>query len=237
MNWKPDPAAEQRHRAQVGPHERAGAQDPEAHQRRTPRAARSPRTRPAGRRRRRTTARVRAEAHPASGASHHGEHQQQHRRGDAHGAGQVEPAPGAGRARPVVGTSLMAATSVIRATGRGQEEHPAPADLGEQAADDQAEREADGPGGGVDGERPVAGRPLGEARGDDREARRRREGRADALDEAGGDEQGAVVGQAAQAGGDERRRRGRSGTCAAGRAGRRRGRRAAGSRRSRARRR
>ena len=83
----------------------------------------------------------------------------------------------------------------------GQQEHPAPADLGEQAADDEAQREAGRAGGGVDGDRLVAGGALGEARRDDRQAGRGGEGRGDALDEARGDEQRAVVDEAAEQGG------------------------------------
>ena len=77
--------------------------------------------------------------------------------------------------------------------GCGQEEHPAPAGLGQQAADHEPEREARGAGRGVDRERLVARRPFLERRRDDREARGRREGGGHALDEARRDEQRPVV--------------------------------------------
>src|SRR5205823_13022391 len=50
----------------------------------------------------------------------------------------------------------------------GQEEHPAPADLGQEAAEDEPEREAGRAGRRVDGERLVPRGPLREARRDDR---------------------------------------------------------------------
>jgi hypothetical protein len=84
-----------------------------------------------------------------------------------------------------------------------QEEHVAPADLGHQPAEDEAEREPGRAGGRVDRQRPVAQRALGEARRDDGQAGGRREGRRHALDEAGEDQQRAVVGQPAKAGRDE----------------------------------
>ena len=128
--------------------------------------------------------------------------------------------------------SAAPATSSASAIGHGQQERPAPAELGEQAAGHEAEREAARAGRGVDAQRPVALRALGETGGDDRQPGGRGEGGGDALEEAGDDEQRAVADEAA-----ERRRDGEDGerdraARAGGRAGRRRGRRAAGSRRS-----
>jgi hypothetical protein len=78
-----------------------------------------------------------------------------------------------------------------------QQERPAPAELREQAAEDEAEGEAAGARRGVDRERAVAVRPLAERGRDDRQACGRRERRAHALDQAGDDEQRAVADETA----------------------------------------
>jgi len=99
----------------------------------------------------------------------------------------------AGDARPPEPVELSAGEVLFRqgdqGDGDGEQEDPAPADLREQAADDEAQREAGRAGGGVHGDRLVAGGALGEARGDDGQAGRGREGRGHALDEACGDQQ------------------------------------------------
>ena len=70
------------------------------------------------------------------------------------------------------------------------------------AAEDEAEREAAGARRGVDAEGAVALGALGERRRDDRQARRRGEGRGGALQEARDDEQRAVVDEPAEGRGD-----------------------------------
>jgi len=81
-----------------------------------------------------------------------------------------------------------------------QQEGPAPAELAQQAARDESEREAARARGGVDAERAVALRPFGETRGDDREPGRRRERGGGSLEEARYDEQRAVADDAAKRG-------------------------------------
>ena len=119
--------------------------------------------------------------------------------------------------------------------GRRDEERPPPADLGQQAAEHEAEREAARGGGGVHAERLVAGRALRERRRDDRERCGRGERRAQALHEAGRDEQRPVGREPAERGRDDEDAERDRGTRAAARRGRPRGHRAAGNRRSRAR--
>jgi hypothetical protein len=85
----------------------------------------------------------------------------------------------------------------------GQEERPPPTDLGQQAAEHEAEREPRRPGCGVDEQGLVPGRALGERRRDDRQPGRGGERRAHPLDEAGGDEHRPVRGQTTQPGEDE----------------------------------
>ena len=88
---------------------------------------------------------------------------------------------------------------------------------------------------GVDAERLVAGRALGERGRDEREARGRGERRRGALDEARGDEQRRVARQAAEQRRDEEHGERADQRAPAAQAGRPRGRRAAAGRRSRAR--
>ena len=78
------------------------------------------------------------------------------------------------------------------------QEHRAPAgELHQDAAENLASHETDRGGRAVHAERPVAQVALGEAGGDQRQGRRRDQGGARALQDAGGDEQDRVVREAA----------------------------------------
>ena len=130
-----------------------------------------------------------------------GPHEQQHAGGQGHRAGDVEAPPRQGRPA-VVRDHARPDRQQDERDRHGEQEGPAPAQLGQQAAEDEAEREAARPGRGVDAEGPVALGALRERGRDDREARRRGEGRGRALEEARDDEQRAVVDEAAQGRGD-----------------------------------
>ena len=106
---------------------------------------------------------VRGETQPASGASTTREDEQQHPRRHGHRARDVERAPRARGRADRRGTSRIAGEQRDERDRDGQEEHPAPADLGQQPADHEPEREAGRAGRGVDRERLVARRALGEA--------------------------------------------------------------------------
>lgn len=129
-----------------------------------------------------------------------GEDQQQQGAGTGDRAGHVVPGP-ATLGRGLTGEQADREDQRQQGDRDGHQERPAPAGRGEQAAEHQAEREAAGAAGGVDAERAVAGRALGEGGGDDGQAGRRGEGGADPLEEAGADQQSAVVHQAAEQGG------------------------------------
>src|SRR5439155_4273471 len=79
-----------------------------------------------------------------------------------------------------------------------EEEDPAPADLGQGAAEHEPERETGCSRAAEDRERLVARRALSERGRDDRKRGGCREGRAHALDEAGRDQEGAVVRESAE---------------------------------------
>ena len=130
-----------------------------------------------------------------------GPHEQQHPGGQGQRAGHVE-APAVERRGAVVRDTRGADGQQRERDRHGEQEGPAPAELGQQAAEHEAEREAAGPGRGVDAERPVALGPFRERRRDDRQARRGGEGRGRALEEARDDEQGAVVDEPAERRGD-----------------------------------
>ena len=186
-----DPAAEQRHRAQVGAHERPRAQDAEAHERRGGALL-------AGDERRQQDRRACERQERAAGGPagvrrvDQRVHEQQHRARDRHRAGDVERAPAA-RRPAAVGHEAESCDQRDQRHRGGQQEDPAPSGLRQQAADHEPEREARGSRRGVDGERLVARPSLRERGRDDRQAGRRGERRGHALDEAGRDEQRPVV--------------------------------------------
>ena len=83
------------------------------------------------------------------------------------------------------------------------EERPAPrADVGEQAAEDEADGGAARGDGAEEGEGAVAGGVVGSARGEQGQHARGGERRADALQGAGGDELTGRLGEPAERGGD-----------------------------------
>ena len=130
-----------------------------------------------------------------------GEHEQDHRRGDRQRAGEVEAAL---QARVVVARhDAVRDDQQQRGHHDRREEHPAPADRGQQAADDHAEAEARRGHARVDQQRPVALAPLREAGRDDREPGRGHEARRDAGDEARDDHQPALARDPAEAGEDD----------------------------------
>ena len=142
---------------------------------------------------------VRPDAHPHTRGLDERRDEQQHRRGHGDGPGDVEAAPRAFGAA-VVGHQAHGRGEDEQGQGHRHEEHQPPVRLGQQAADDEAEREAGRAGGAVDREGAVACGPLGERGGDDGQAGRGGEGGADAGDEAGDHEQRPAVGEAAEAG-------------------------------------
>ena len=129
------------------------------------------------------------------------EHEQQHRGGHRHGACDVE------RAREPRPTAVRDETKPGEECDERkrcrQEEHPAPADLGQEPAEDEAEREAGRAGRRVDRERLVARGALGERRRDDREPGGRGERRADALHEARRDQERAACRETAECRGND----------------------------------
>ena len=153
-----EPAAEQRHRADVGPHERA----PSAGCRAAPAAracaarcatnaassAATPTNEPS----------VRAEAQPTSGASTTVKTSSSIAAVTVTAPARSNAAPRAGR--PALGRARAGCAGEQRdqRDRDGQEEHPAPADLGQQAAEHEPEREAGGPGRGVDRAAPGCAR-------------------------------------------------------------------------------
>lgn len=109
---------------------------------------------------------------------------QQHGAGGGQGAEQVEAVPGRRRGGPArdqpEGREEQGGGHQHR-----REEHPAPAERGEQAADHQAEGETAGSGAGEDQQGLVAPRALLVRRGDQGQCGRGHEGGGDAGDEAG----------------------------------------------------
>ena len=195
-----DVRAEHGHHPEVRAHERARAQDAEAHERRGGAALDGDEEREQDRAQREGADRLRRG--PALvGCLHDGPHEQEHPGGQGHGARDVE-APARQRRPAVVGDHAATDHQQGERDRDGEQEGPAPAELGQQAAEDEAQREAAGPGRGVDAEGPVALGTLGEGGRDDRQARRGGEGRGRALEEARDDEQGAVVDESAEGRGD-----------------------------------
>ena len=96
----------------------------------------------------------------------------------------------------------MPATRAIDGERHRDQEGPAPADAGQQSAQDQPGRVAAGAEDGEDRQGPVAGRPFVERGGEDGQRGRRGERGGEALDEAGDDQQRAVVDEAADQRGD-----------------------------------
>ena len=124
---------------------------------------------------------------------------------------QQHRAGGEGRAEQVVTALLgrLAARQQHERRGqRGQrdrhrqQEGPAPADAGHQATEEQAGGVAAGAEDGVDRQRLVARRSLGEVRGDEGEPGRRGERRRQPLHEAGQDEERSAAHQTAGEGGE-----------------------------------
>ena len=113
-------------------------------------------------------------------------------------------APGRSNLRPprVVrsprGMNQIAASQHQRRHRRRNQQRPPPADLGEQAGKDQAQREAAGAEDRVHAERAVPHRPLGERGGEQRHAGRRGERGRHALDETSRYQQPGVADQAAE---------------------------------------
>ena len=196
-----DVGAEHRGHAEVGAHQRAGAQDAEPDERlRGAQLDRHERDQQGDDERERADDRGVA---PADfGRLDHGADEQQHGGGDRERAGDVVAPPRAGD-DPVARDHTPRQDQDRQRERDREQEGPAPAQLGQQAAEHEAEREAARPGGGVVGERPVAVRALRERRRDDRQPGRRGERGAHALDHAGDDEQRAVVDETADRGGDE----------------------------------
>ncbi len=88
------------------------------------------------------------------------------------------------------------------ADGHVDEQCPAPRGPGgEHAAEDQTDGTADAGHGGVDAQRAVPARAVGEARGDQGQGARGDQGRAQTLRRAGDEQPGAVGGEAAEQGG------------------------------------
>ena len=119
---------------------------------------------------------------------HDGVDQQQHRAGDGDRAGDVELAAAAGDLLAARDEPDRGDQREQRHRGRHQQRQP-PADLGQQARQDQAERESARPERGVDADGPVAHRALAEGGGEQRQPGRGGEGGRDALDEPGPDQQ------------------------------------------------
>ena len=130
-----------------------------------------------------------------------GPHEQEHSRGEGHGAGDVE-APARQRRPAVVRDHARADRQQGERDRHGEQEGPAPAELGENAAEHEAEREAAGSRRRVDAEGAVALGAFSERGRDDRKARRGGEGCRRALEEARDDEQRAVVDEPAEGRGD-----------------------------------
>ena len=185
---------------EVRAHQRARAQDAEAHERGGRPPLDGDEERQQDRAQREGADRLRRG--PALvGRLDDGPHEQEHPGGQGHGAGDVE-APARQRGPAVVRDHPPADGQQGERDGDGEQEGPAPAELGEHAAEDEPEGEAAGPGRGVDAEGPVALGALRERGRDDREACRGGEGRGRALQEAGHDEQRAVVHEPAEGRGD-----------------------------------
>ena len=185
---------------EVRAHQRARAQDAEAHERRGGASLDGDEERQQDRAQREGSDRLRRG--PALvGSLDDGPHEQEHPGRQGHGAGDVE-APARERCPAVVRDHARADRQQRERDRHGEQEGPAPAELGEHAAEHEAEREAAGSRRRVDAEGAVALGPLSERGRDDRQARRRGEGRRGALQEARDDEQRAVVDEPAEGRGD-----------------------------------
>jgi hypothetical protein len=203
-----DVATKQHRGADVRPHERARAQDPEPHERRAHSALQQHEGDQQQRGDREADQRL-CVAPAVFGSGHDGADEEERRRAHRHRAADVERGSLPGGDGLIAWDQAQARDHEQRRQRTGDEERPAPADLGQQAAHDEAAREPDGGERGVDPQRFVARRALREGRRQEREAGGDREGGADALDEAGRDQDAAVVGDAAEDRGDgEHRHRG-----------------------------
>ena len=200
-NWNPNQPPIEHHRADVGLHQRARAEDPQPDERG---GGALLDCHEGGQERRHPDERdQRSDGAPADGRRFDdGEHEQQHRGGQRHRPDRVERAPEAVHLQ-VTRHEADAGDQRREGDGHGQEEHPAPADLGQQAAEHESEREPGGARRRVDRDRAVPDRAFGEARRDDRQACGRRERGAHALDEPRGDQQRAVVDESAERRGDD----------------------------------
>jgi hypothetical protein len=193
--------SQEQQRAEVGPHERSGAQDAQPHEW----VGRPPLDGDEDRHEGQAGGEHRgggADALAGVLQAHHAVGEQQHRARDAQRAGDVEPAPWPDVLRGVPDQHDRGHEDHRGEDDRG-EEHPAPADGGQQAAGDEAQREAAGGGAGVHAQGPGALRPLGEGAGDQRQPGGRHERGGDAGDEARHQQHPALRGEAAEPGEDE----------------------------------
>ena len=195
-----DVGPEHGHHPEVRAHQRARAQDAEAHERRGGAPLDGDEERQQDRAQREGPDRL-PRGPALVGRLDDGPHEQEHPGGEGHGAGDVE-APARQRRPAIVRDHARADRQQGDRDRDGEQEGPAPAELGQQAAEHQAEREAAGSRRRVDAEGAVALGALSERGRDDREARRGGEGRRGALEEARDDEQRAVVDQPAESRGD-----------------------------------
>ncbi len=195
-----DVGPEHGHHAEVGAHQRARAQDPEAHERRSGAALDGDEERQQHPAQREGPDRLRGGPALVGGLDD-GPHEQEHPGGQRQRPGHVE-APAVERRGPVVRDHARPDREQRERDRHGKQEGPAPAELGQDPAEDEAEREAAGSRRGVDAEGSVALRTLREGRRDDRQAGRSGEGSRRALQEARDDEQGAVVDEPAEGRGD-----------------------------------